>query len=147
MSLATLIREDLARTDPAMAVIKAVGPNLVVALLMDGPQLAARWPGRYATVLAEDPGSAVLSFTCAALVDRSNWLEAKPARSIGLWRDAGGTTQEIGLPPGSLGVLLTLQSARKHQNTLDNRSDHSLSRQLTLRTVVPLFIANRPAWL
>jgi hypothetical protein len=147
MSITTLICEDLARTDPAMTAIRAVGPNLVVALLMDGPQLAVRWPGRYATVLAEDPGSAVLTLTCAAMVDRSNWLEAKPARSIGLWRDAGGTMQELGLPGGSLGMLLTLQSARKHQNTLDNRSDGSLSRQLTLSTVVPLFLANRPAWI
>lgn len=147
MSLVTLICEDLARTDPAMPVIRAVGPNLVVALLMDGPQLATRWPGRYATVLAEDPGSAVLSFTCAAMVDRSNWLEAKPARSIGLWRDGSGRTQEIGLPSGSLGVVLTLQSKEKHQTTLDNRSDNSLSRQLTLRTVVPLFLAPQPEWL
>jgi hypothetical protein len=147
MSLATLICEDLARTDPAMTAIRAVGPNLVVALLMDGPQLAVRWPGRYATVLAEDPGSAVLSFTCAAMVDRSNWVEAKPARSIGLWRDGGGRTQEIGLPEDALGVMLTLQSKQKHQNTLDNRSDSSLSRQLTLRTVVPLFLADRPTWI
>ena len=147
MSLATLICEDLARTDPAMTAIRAVGPNLVVALLMDGPQLSVRWPGRYATVLAEDPGSAVLSFTCAAMVDRSNWLEAKPARSIGLWRDGNNRTQEIGLPDGSVGVVLTLQSKQKHQNTLDNRSDNSLSRQLTLRTVVPLFLAEPPHWI
>lgn len=147
MSLATLICEDLARTDPAMTAIRAVGPNLVVALLMDGPQLAVRWPGRYATVLAEDPGSAVLSFTCTAMVDRSNWLEAKPARSIGLWRDSAGRTQEIGLPAGAHGVVLTLQSKPKHQNTLDNRSDNSLSRQLTLRTVVPLCLASPPEWL
>ena len=147
ISLATLICEDLARTDPAMTAIRAVGPNLVVALLMDGPQLAVRWPGRYATVLAEDPGSAVLSFTCGAMVDRSNWLEAKPARAVGLWRDGAGRTQEIGLATGSLAVLLTLQSKKKHQNTLDNRSDNSLSRQLTLRSVVPIFLANRPNWI
>lgn len=141
MSLVTLICEDLARTDPAMPAIRAVGPNLVIALLMDGPQLAVRWPGRYATVLAEDPGSAVLSFTCAAMVDRSNWREAKPARSIGLWRDGSGGTQEIGLPLGAGGVVLSLQSRPKHQTTLDSRSDGSMSRQLTLHTVVPLFLA------
>lgn len=147
MSLVTLICEDLARSDPAMPAIRAVGPNLVVALLMDGPQLGVRWPGRYATVLAEDPGSAVLSFTCAAMVDRSNWLEAKPARSIGLWRDGRGRTQEIGLPEGAYGVVLSLQSNPKHQTTLDGRSDKATSRQLTLRTVVPLFLAHQPDWL
>jgi len=147
MSLATLICEDLARTDPAMIAIRAIGPNLVVALLMDGPQLAVRWPGRYATVLAEDPGSAVLSFTCAAMVDRSNAHEAKPSRSIGLWRDRTGTMHEICLPNQALGVLLTLQSEPKLQNTLDNRSDKWLSRQLSLRTVRPLFLARQPDWL
>lgn len=147
MSLVTLICEDLARSDPAMPAIRAVGPNLVVALLMDGPQLAIRWPGRYATVLAEDPGSAVLSFTCAAMVDRSNWLEAKPARSIGLWRDGRGRTQEIALPERALGVVLSLQSNPKHQTTLDGRSDKAISRQLTLRTVMPLFLAHQPDWL
>jgi hypothetical protein len=147
MSITTLICEDLARADPAMNVIRAVGPNLVIALLMDGPQLATRWPGRYATVLADDPGSAVLSFTSAAMVDRSNWLEARPARSIGLWRDAGGRTQEIALPHGSLAVLLTLESIKKHQTTLDGRSDKEVARQLKLRNMVPLFLANPPDWI
>ena len=146
MSVATLICEDLARTDPAMTAIKAVGPNLVVALLMDGPQLAVRWPGKYAMVLAEDPGSAVLTLTCAAMVDRANWPESRPTRSVGLWRDANGATQEIGLPAGSTGILLTLQSRKKHQSTLDLRSDNELSRLLTLRTIVPLFLAANPSW-
>lgn len=147
MSITTLICEDLARADPAMNVIRAVGPNLVIALLMDGPQLAVRWPGRYATVLAEDPGSAVLSFTSVAMVDRSNWQETKPARSIGLWRDAGGRTQEVRLPEGSLGVVLTLVSTQKRQTTLDGRSDGALSRQLSLRNIVPLFLVQPPQWI
>lgn len=147
ISLTTLICEDLARADPAMHVIRAVGPNLVIALLMDGPQLATRWPGRYATVLAEDPGSAVLSFTSAAMVDRSNWQETTPARSIGLWRDAGGRTQELRLPDGSLGVVLTLVSTPKRQTTLDGRSDGALSRHLSLRNIVPLFLAQQPRWI
>lgn len=147
MCITTLICEDLARADPAINVIRSVGPNLVVALLMDGPQLAARWPGRYATVLADDPGSAVLSFTCSAMVDRSNWLESRPARSIGLWRDSGGRTQEIALPHRSLGVLLTLESAKKRQTTLDGRTDKALARQMKLRQMVPLFVADYPDWI
>lgn len=146
MSFCTLICEDLARADPAMPVIRAMGPNLVIALLMDGPQLAVRWPGKYATVLAEDPGSAVLTFTCAGLLDRSNWVEARPVRSVGLWRDAGGKTQEIALPEGAGGIILTLQSKRKHQSTLDLRSDGELSRQLSLRSIVPVFLDEWPAW-
>lgn len=147
MSITTLICEDLARADPAINVIRAMGPNLVIALLMDGPQLANRWPGRYATVLADDPGSAVLSFTSSGMVDRSNWLESRPARSVGLWRDASGRTQEIALPHGGLGVLLTLESVKKRQTTLDGRTDNELARQLKLRNMVPLFLADRPNWI
>jgi hypothetical protein len=69
-SLAVLVCEDLARYDPVMPTLLAVGPNLVVALLMDGPQLERRWPGRYATVLAEDPGSSVLTLTSLGMVNR-----------------------------------------------------------------------------
>lgn len=147
MSVTTLICEDLARADPAMSLIRAVGPNLVIALLMDGPQLETRWPGRYATVLADDPGSAVLSFTCSAMVDRSNWRQARPARTIGLMRDASGRTQEIPLPQDALGVLLTLESVKKHQTTLDNRSDKGISRELKLRHMLPLFLAKKPVWI
>ena len=146
MSFVTLICEDLARSDPAMSVIRAVGPNLVVALLMDGPQLAARWPGKYATVLAEDPGSAVLTVTSAGMVDRANWPESRPARSIALWREASGKVQEIPLPEGAHGVLLTLQSKKKHQSTLDLRSDQELSRQLKLRTIIPISLDDPPSW-
>ncbi|MCU6501825.1 hypothetical protein LPN04_28945 [Rugamonas sp. A1-17] len=146
MSFVTLICEDLARSDPAMSAVRAVGPNLVVALLMDGPQLAVRWPGQYATVLADDPGSAVLTLTCAGMVDRSNWHQSRPVRSIGLWRDAGGKTQEIGLPERASGVLLTLQSKQKHQSTLDLRSDKDLSRQLVMRTIMPVFLDQVPKW-
>jgi hypothetical protein len=146
MSFVTLICEDLARSDPAMSVVRAVGPNLVVALLMDGPQLAVRWPGKYATVLADDPGSAVLTLTCAGMVDRSNWYQSRPTRSIGLWRDADEKTHEIALPDKASGVLLTLQSKRKHQSTLDLRSDKELSRQLVLRTVAPVFLDGVPKW-
>lgn len=146
MSFVTLICEDLARVDPAMSAIRAVGPNLVIALLMDGPQLSGRWPGKYATVLAEDPGSAVLTITCVGMVDRANWPESRPTRSIGLWREAGGKTQEIALPEDGSAVMLTLQSKKKHQSTLDLRSDGERARELTLRTIVPIFLDRLPEW-
>jgi len=147
VSLAVLICEDLARTDPAMSVIRAVGPNLVIALLMDGPQLVTRWPARYATVLADDPGSSVLTLTCAALVDRSNWLESRPVRSIALWRDAGGRTQELNLPAGHHGMCLTLTAKNESQYTMDSRCDISSTQKLTLTSAIPLAIASPPNWL
>ena len=147
ISLSVLICEDLARADPAMSVIRAVGPNMVFALLMDGPQLATRWPGRYATVLADDPGSSVLTLSCVGMVDRSNWMESRPVRSIGLWRDSGGRTQELNLPQASHGMLLTLKSKNITQNTLDNRSDLNRTKKLSLISTVPLKIAQIPAWI
>jgi hypothetical protein len=38
--LSPLICEDLARQDPVAPVVRALGPNLIIALLLDGPQLA-----------------------------------------------------------------------------------------------------------
>ena len=54
-----LVREpDLAQPDPVASIIRQVGPSLVIGLLLDGPQLAERWPARYASVFADDPGCA-----------------------------------------------------------------------------------------
>lgn len=57
LNICALICEDLARPDPAGDIVRAVAPNLVVSLLMDGPQLMSRWASRHAATLAEDPGS------------------------------------------------------------------------------------------
>jgi hypothetical protein len=65
-----LICADLARQDPAADLIRAVGPNLLIALLMDGPQLSHRWPARYAAVPAEDPGTSVQTLTSLGMAER-----------------------------------------------------------------------------
>jgi hypothetical protein len=49
---------------------------LLIALLMDGPQLKSRWSGRYAGVLAEDPGSSVLTLTSLGMALRSRPIVA-----------------------------------------------------------------------
>lgn len=46
LCLSMLICEDLARPDPVSEILRSVGPNLIIALLSDGPQLVGRWPGR-----------------------------------------------------------------------------------------------------
>ena len=61
--ISALICEDLARVDPCQELIRSVGPSIIFALLMDAPQIKERWPARHATILAEDPGSAVLTMT------------------------------------------------------------------------------------
>ncbi|BCF89097.1 hypothetical protein [Paraburkholderia largidicola] len=140
LCMTVLICEDLARADPAMPVVRAIGPNLVVALLMDGPQLAVRWPGRYATVLAEDPGSSVLSITSAGMVDRSNLGERNPARAVGLWRHDQGSNTELYLPPDHHGLVLTIEAKDEEQYTFDHRSDHKTTKRWKLETVTPLAV-------
>ncbi len=118
----TMICEDLARMDPCHAVLRSVAPSLVFVLLMDGPQLANRWPTRYATTLADDPGSSVLTFTSFALIDRSNRTRQFPeCRNVALWKDDTGVTVPIPLDHGAQGILLTLSGHRTSEATMDGR--------------------------
>ncbi len=122
-TLSVLVCEDLARYDPVLTVMNAMGPNLVVALLMDGPQLERRWPGRYATALAEDPGSAVLTLTSAGMVKRAYRPGQTQNHTIALWKERNGMAEELVLPKGDHALLLTLTNRAEEQITLDNRSD------------------------
>lgn len=125
---ASLICEDLARNDPCHEILRSVAPNLVFSLLMDGPQLANRWPARYASTLADDPGCTVLTFTSYGLIGRSNENSSYPAsHSVGLLRDSSGVTKEINLPPGKTGILLTLGSETTKDFTIDGRRTRNAS--------------------
>jgi hypothetical protein len=102
--------------------VLSIGPNLVVALLMDSAQIKERWPARYATVLAEDPGSSVLTVTSRALIDRVNAEgEWGSSNAIALWRDDSGHLRSIQAPPTADAVLLTLAGDRRKEKTLDGR--------------------------
>lgn len=145
-TVTTLICEDLARHDPCQELVRGIGPNLVFALLMDGPQLKARWPARYATVLAEDPGSSVLSFTSLGLIERSNATGlVEPCRKIGLWRDDRGETIELTIPRGAHALCLSLQPTWFEEHTLDGRSDGGLSESWRLSGVQPVSATSAPA--
>jgi hypothetical protein len=123
----SLLCEDLARHDPVGELIKGVGPNLVIALLMDGPQISKRWPGRYATGLADDPGCSVLSITSLGMAElsKSRNSDGKSSRIIGLWKDAfSGDLIELDLPRGANGVVITLAVRRREEFTADGRSDY-----------------------
>jgi hypothetical protein len=120
----TMICEDLARNDPCHEILRSIGPNLLFALLMDGPQLEERWSARYASSLADDPGSAVLTFTSYGLIDRMNKTERYPEnRAIALWKDDSGDIQKILMPKEkmSCGVLLSLNSVLVEDQTIDGR--------------------------
>lgn len=119
--IAALVCEDLARFDPVIPVLNAVGPNLVVALLMDGPQFHGRWSGRYATVLAEDPGSAVLTLTCLGMVRRWGTPGEDAPRIVGLWKSRRDPAVQLTLPHGAHALVLALASSESGQRTLDLR--------------------------
>jgi hypothetical protein len=121
-TFATMICEDLARVDPAHAILRSVAPSLVFVLLMDGPQRADRWSARYATVLAEDPGSSVLTLTSTALLERAN-REGRygKSRSVALWKQDNGGAVPIELPIDHHAIVLTLSGYRTTETTLDGR--------------------------
>lgn len=144
---ATLVCEDLARVDPVLPVINAVGPNLLIALLQDGPQLVNRWPARYATVLAEDPGSAVLSVTSLGMVERARPLGLPHRRVVGLWKDAFRGAVELELPPEAHALVLSIRAEDKVQWTMDRRSDGGTSTRLQLVNVRPLRLKHVPTWI
>ncbi|MBI1787406.1 MAG: hypothetical protein HYR60_07630 [Acidobacteria bacterium] len=120
-----MICEDLARHDPVGELLRAVGPHLVVALLMDGPQLANRWPSRYAAALADDPGSSVLSISCLGMVGLSRPRPTSPSsRTVALWKDASdGYAHELDVQEGAAALALTISVKYDCELTADARSD------------------------
>lgn len=132
-SLCCLICEDLARQEPVSGLIRAVGPTLVIALLMDSAQINSRWPGRYATVLADDPGSAVLTLTSVGMVDLASPPPNTPrSRSVGLWKDPFSSATELVLEPNHHGILLTLSNRCTEEYSADGRSDFGSTSTLQL---------------
>jgi hypothetical protein len=129
LTLSVLVCEDLARPDPVGDLIRAVGPNLVVALLMDGPQLTARWPGRYAGSLADDPGCSVLTITSAGMsgLSQPSAGSVNRSRTVVLWRDAKTGVQEIDLPQNASAILLNLSVQYDEEWTADGRGDGGVS--------------------
>jgi hypothetical protein len=136
LTFCVLICEDLARQDPVAELVRTVGPNLVIALLMDGPQMTKRWSARYATVLADDPRCSVLTLTSAGFVDLSLAQTPGADRSVGLWKDGhSGEATEIVLEKGAQGVLLSLSSRMEKEWTADGRHDDETTGYLRLTGV------------
>jgi hypothetical protein len=172
-SLSVLICEDLARIDPVQTVVRAVGPNLVVALLMDGPQLADRWPNRYATVLADDPGSSVLTFTSTGLmrlaqdraVPRRSLLKRllaclrraqersvgqQPPMAIALWKQACEDSRDkhhLNIDANSHALVLCLKPRKLTCRTHDGRSDEGSTIALEYDHHAQVIHPNPPSWL
>lgn len=136
--LCPLICEDLARQDPVAELVRSVGPNLVVALLMDGPQLPDRWSARYATVLADDPGSSVITISGLGMVRLSRPGQSKASRVFGSWKDAFGRFTPLELAEGETALILNLQFQKQEEISVDGRSDGGATSVPVLCGIHPL---------
>jgi hypothetical protein len=134
-TVVALICEDLARMDEVADVLRRVGPTLLVALLLDGPQLSTRWPCRYASVLADEPGSAVLTITSLGMAVRSRPPGASRSRVVALWNDPTRGLREIQLAKGAGGILITASIGRKTVWTADGRTHDRATPDLVLTGV------------
>lgn len=143
VTIAPLICEDLARIDEVADVVRRIGPTFVIAVLLDGPQLRTRWPGRYASILSDDPGSAVLTVTSLGMALRSRPPNSKASRVIASWSDTAGGTRELELQRGASGVLLTASSRRNDSWTADGRRHDKSTVDFTLSSVEQLALRSR----
>jgi len=138
LSICSLICEDLARQDPISDLLRSVGPNLVFTLLMDGEQLKHRWSARYASILSDDPGSAVITLTSLGMVKRFSYNDSKNHRSIGIISDSKGNFTEINLKNDELAALVTLNLVPEHENLADRQNDFCYTHHLTLGALFPI---------
>jgi hypothetical protein len=117
----SLVCEDLARLDEVAELLRAIGPTLVITTLLDGPQLATRWTARYASVLADDPGSAVVTLTSFGFVQRSQPEGRPPSRVVSPWKDPVRGLREIPLDVDAHAVLIRIRVGRTTRRSADGR--------------------------
>ena len=121
IAIVSLVCEDLAQIDSVAEVIRSVGPSVVYAPLLDGPQISSRWSARYASVLADDHrlgcyhvdflrNGAALSSTRAGLVSCDRSVERSRTRTP---RDPTRAWRQ--------GVLLTVCGNRTTRRSADGR--------------------------
>ena len=121
ITAAPLVCEDLASLDEVADLVRSMGPSLVVAVLLDGPQLASRWPCRYSSVLTDDPGSAVLTLTSYGMVERCRPPGRRRSRVVAHWNNRSDGLHEVSLAPQASGVLLSLDVESSTHWTADGR--------------------------
>jgi hypothetical protein len=137
-TFAALICEDLANLDEVIELLRIVGPSMVVALLLDGPQIASRWTARYASMLADDPGSAVLTLTSYGMVANA-WREGRPPSSIvALWKDNARGMQEISLDADAQAILLGIDRRPAIRRAADGRHPEHNTSDLRLAEITQL---------
>ena len=128
ITTAPLICEDLARLDEVADLVRRIGPSLVVAVLLDGPQLRSRWPARYSSVIADDPGSAVLTLTAFGMAARSRPPGRSASRVVAHWNSRTDGVHEIELAPRAAAILLSAAVEPTTLWTADGRSHRDVPR-------------------
>jgi hypothetical protein len=141
VTFSVLICEDLARAEPVGNLLRAVGPNLLIALLQDGPQLRTRWSARCATVLADDPGTSVLTVTSSGMCDMCRPAGTEASRVIALWKDPETGAREIILPAGYDAVALCLTKKPELEWSADGRNDKTTAGLLKLSGIHPIRVS------
>jgi hypothetical protein len=121
LTLVTLVCEDLAQNGHVADLLRSVGPTAVLTGLLDGPQLTSRWAARYASVLAGDPGSPVLTLTSYGMVQRSRPGRREASPVVALWKDPSKGVRAIPLEAGAQAVLLTVCMNRASRRSADGR--------------------------
>jgi hypothetical protein len=140
ITISHLICEDLARQDPIAELVRHVGPSLVVAILLDGPQLRNRWSSRYATVLSDDPGCSVITLTPLGMIKRHQTEFGMMSNVIALWNDNNvGHSREIELAQGAEAVLLTLTIDEELEKTADGREEMTATSVIHLNDVIQIY--------
>ena len=147
LTICPLICEDLARLDPVSELIRGVGPSLLTAILLDGPQLRSRWSARYASVFADDPGSSVLTLTSLGMSLRSTpsgRLDAakkektdEASRTIALWKDQEKGWFPVSVDKGEVPVkILTLSALLQSESSFDGRFDEESTAAFSFQGLV-----------
>ncbi len=139
LTICPLICEDLARQDPIADLIRHVGPNLVVTILMDGPQKTDRWSARYAGVLSEDPGSAVIALSSYGMVRRWSSPYRQMSNVVALWNDGKSPAREIELAQGAEGILLRLKVESECEPIADGRVEMFPTANISLLDVIQVY--------
>ena len=121
ITTAPMVCEDLASFDEVADLVRRAGPSLVVAVLLDGPQLRSRWPCRYGSVLTDDPGSAVLTLTSYGMVRRCRPPGRPQSRVVAHWNSPADGLREVELAPRASAVLLSLGVESSTLWTADGR--------------------------
>lgn len=135
-TMCCLICEDLARSDPVASLVRSVGPSLVVALLLDGPQVPVRWANKYAAALADDPGCSVLALTSLGMLNLSKTF-GKEKRSwvVARWTDLNGSV-EVDLAGRFEAAILSTQIVDSQEWTVDERSDKETTSRPILKEMI-----------